>query len=159
MHDGNVLETYLYSKKANRTKFADTLKMSKQNLYQLFDSVNMQPETKASLEAVIGLTWHKIEQAAKEWVNIHGNIPKRNGAVIRNPPDWRDEIIKQKINSNDKRVLLYARTNQALLKTVFQALAQVRSKLEKRKLADVQTEMNNQFLQHLHALEKEDSLL
>lgn len=74
-------------------------------------------------------------------------------------PDYRDDVIsllKEKVNS-DKRLFLYAQTNQALLKTVFQNLAKMQSKADKRKLEVVQAEMNSQFELHLQALRKEDT--
>lgn len=73
-------------------------------------------------------------------------------------PDLKDEIIallKEKSNSEGRKTLQYLQVNNALLKTVVQALARVQASLDKRKLKDVQIEMNNLVEQHLEALRKE----
>lgn len=85
--------------------------------------------------------------------------PHTDSLQPRGTPDYRDDVIallKEKINS-DRRLFLYAQTNQALLKTVVQTLAKIQSKLDKRKLAEVQVEMNNQLELHLQALRKADT--
>lgn len=72
--------------------------------------------------------------------------------------DYRDEVIallKEKINS-DGRLFAYAQTNQALLKTVVQTLAKIQSKVDKRKLQEIQVEMNNQVSHQLDLLRKGD---
>lgn len=79
-------------------------------------------------------------------------IQPQGGADIK---DRYIQVLEEKVNSGDKRVALYAMTNQALLKTVVQNLAVIQSKLDKRKLSEVQAEMNNQVEQHLQALRKE----
>lgn len=158
MQDGSILEAYLNSKRINKQEFAKRLKMSKQNLYQLFKSKEMQPETKASLEAVIGLKWQEIEQAGKDLVNIAVNNARKGSFQANGTPDYRDEIIsllKEKSNSEARKTLQYLQVNNALLKTVVQALAKVQASLDKRKLKDVQAEMNNLVEQHLEALRKE----
>lgn len=73
-------------------------------------------------------------------------------------PDYRDEIIsllKERSNSEARKTLQYLQVNNALLKTVVQALAKIQASLDKRKLKDVQIEMNNLVEQHLEALRKE----
>lgn len=91
------------------------------------------------------------------------SVPRKNTPVAsiqpQHAPDYRDDLIamlKEKVNS-DKRLYLYAQTNQALLKTVFQVLAKIQSKADKRKLGEVQAEMNNQLESHLQALRKADT--
>lgn len=151
MDDGEILEAYLNSKRTNKKKFAETLDMSKQNLYQLFQTRNMQPETKTSLEAVIGLKWDKISQVAKQWVNIDGNTSKRNGST-KNAPDYRDDIIsllKEKLNLSERKALLYLQTNNALLKTILQTVGKIQAKVDKRKLEEILVELNNITESHL----------
>jgi len=162
MKEGIILKGYLDSKKANKQKFADSLEMSKQNLYQLFESKELQPETKASLEAVTGLKWQEIEKVGKEWVNIYGNVSKRNGSAW-NTPDHRDEIISllKEINnlkdraSLERQLLDFAQTHQNKLELVLHELGLIRAKLEKRKLSDILIERNNKAKQLLQSLKKD----
>lgn len=90
------------------------------------------------------------------------SVPKKNTPVASLQPqggqDYRDEVIallKEKINS-DGRIFAYAQTNQALLKTVVATLAKIQSKVDKRKLQEVQVEMNNLVSHQLDLLRKGD---
>jgi AcrR family transcriptional regulator len=157
MKEGDILKAYLDSKKINKQKFATRLKMSKQNLYQLFDSKELQPETKANLEAVTGLKWQEIEQAGKQMVNIAVNVSKRNG-FPGNIPDYRDDLIallKERLNSSERQLLQYAMRNQALLRAIAETLPQLLAKVDKIKLQEAHEEMNKRIERHLDVLKKE----
>lgn len=59
--DGEILRAYLDLKDINKVQFAKDLKMSQQNLYQLFRSKNFTPATVKKVEGVLGTTWKHIE--------------------------------------------------------------------------------------------------
>lgn len=65
--DGAKLKKYLDDKKANKTALAKDLGMSKQNLYQLFESKTLEAQTRKKLEKELGVNWKNIDS-----VNIDG---------------------------------------------------------------------------------------
>lgn len=107
------------------------------------------------------------EKTIREWLNME-KAPRENGATSKNAPvsdfkpqhapDYRDDIIallKEKSNSEARKTLQYLEVNNALLKATVQVLAKIQASLDKRKLKDVQIEMNNLIEQHLQALRKD----
>lgn len=74
--DGLYLKRLIESKKLNKTKLAATLGMSKQNLYQLFETKEFQPETLKTIENYFKLKWPK----AKASINI--DVPRETNGYI-----------------------------------------------------------------------------
>lgn len=68
--EGAIFKAFVELKKLNKTKLATDLGMSKQNLYQLFESKSLQPETIEKIERKFRLKWDKIKQV----VNI--DVPR-----------------------------------------------------------------------------------
>lgn len=78
--EGLILKAYIENQRRPKTQIAKELKMSKQNLYQLFDSKKLEDETIKNIESVFKVKWSQIKAS----VNIDGNIAtkgiKANGA-------------------------------------------------------------------------------
>lgn len=160
MQDGKILKAYLDSKRINKQKFATRLKMSKQNLYQLFESNELQPETKANLEAVMGLKWQEIEQVGKELVNIAVNNARKGAFQANGAPDYRDDIIallKEKLNLSERQTLQHLLRSQALLRAIAETLPRLLVKVDKIKLQEAHEEMNKRIERHLDVLKKEST--
>lgn len=68
--EGSIFKAFIESRGLNKTKLAKDLGMSKQNLYQLFESKVLQPETIDKIERKFRLKWEKIKQS----VNI--DVPR-----------------------------------------------------------------------------------
>lgn len=75
--EGAIFKQYIESKGLNKTELAADLLMSKQNLYQLFKSKELQPETIVKIERKFRVKWEKIKQS----VNIDVS---RNTVSVRN---------------------------------------------------------------------------
>lgn len=54
MTEGEQLKSYIDNQRLSKTKVAKALDMTRQNLYNLFESVNLTPETKAKFETYFG---------------------------------------------------------------------------------------------------------
>lgn len=61
MKDGPKLRAYLNQKRINKTALAKKLGMSKQNLYQFFDSDSLGEGTKKRLENQLKVKWDVID--------------------------------------------------------------------------------------------------
>jgi hypothetical protein len=68
--DGTILKAYIENQKKPKLHVAKALGMSKQNLYQLFDSNNFNEETIKNIESVFKAKWGAIKAS----VNIDSNI-------------------------------------------------------------------------------------
>src|SRR5687768_11803738 len=134
MADGAILKAYINGKNIKREVLAKGLKVTRQNLYQLYKSIQLKPETKSALERELKAKWSEIESAGQKFINdnigVNVSREKDNARVVsfktQGGQDYKDGYIAaldKMANSSGKRVLLYARTNQALLRTVFQSLA------------------------------------
>lgn len=73
--DGLILKTYIEDQKKSKVRIAKEMKMSKQNLYQLFGSETFEQGTIDNIESVFKAKWSEIKAS----VNIDGNIdqPKK----------------------------------------------------------------------------------
>lgn len=60
--DGDILLTYLTEKHINKSKLAGSLGMSRQNLYQLFNTSNFTKETVAALEKVLNIRFKDLKK-------------------------------------------------------------------------------------------------
>lgn len=95
--------------------------MSKQNLYQLFDSEKFAPETIKNIESVFKAKWSQIKAS----VNIDGNIPpKKNRAS--NGAENGFKAIEAKID------VLFDVAVELLSATSGESGTLIRKKLEKR---------------------------
>jgi hypothetical protein len=83
--EGAKLKTYLDQKRVNKTALAKALGMSKQNLYQLFASRQLEAATK-----------NKIERELKvKWENIDGvNIDLKAGQPVQEAQPEPDHLTK-----------------------------------------------------------------
>jgi plasmid maintenance system antidote protein VapI len=119
MSDGAILKAHLEKQGINKTKFAASLGMSKQNLYQLFESKVFKPDTVTLLEKKFRVRWEKL---VKEGVNIdlqeqsiEVKREKKNGS-IENQDRLIEAIItitrnnEKLVDTNDK----IADTNKVL---------------------------------------------
>lgn len=69
--DGLKFKTYVDQQRLNKQKLADEIGTSKQNLFQLFKSKVLQPETRSKIEKALKVKWSTIDS-----VNI--DLPKGN---------------------------------------------------------------------------------
>lgn len=72
--EGAIFKAFVELKKLNKTKLATDLGMSKQNLYQLFESKSLQPETIEKIERKFRLKWDKIKQLVN--IDVPRGTPK-----------------------------------------------------------------------------------
>lgn len=142
--DGLIFKAYIENQRKPKTQIAKELGMSKQNLYQLFDSKKLEDQTIKKIETVFKEKWTQIKAS----VNINGNIANTpvRPQEAQGSPDYRDDIIsllKEKLNLSERQHLLHLKINNALLKTALVTLAKIQAKQEKRKLEEVLVEQNN----------------
>lgn len=88
--DGQILKSYADSKKLNKTKLADSLGMTPQNLYQLFKSKKFEPETIEKIEKIFSQKWADILT-----VNIDDKV---DSMVMEDESDYKSLSLRAIIN-------------------------------------------------------------
>jgi DNA-binding Xre family transcriptional regulator len=86
MEEGLILFSYVESKRVNKTRLAKELNMSKQNLYQIFKSNELQLKTKQNIEKILKVKWSEIMTKGKARmvkVNIDDNVARETGDNIQ----------------------------------------------------------------------------
>jgi phage repressor protein C with HTH and peptisase S24 domain len=85
---GEILRFFIEKQKINKTDIAKGLTMSRQNLYQLFTSNSLLPETIEKIEKYLKVTWEDIDIYFKN--NIDTNVENQS---------YTEKRRKQKITS------------------------------------------------------------
>lgn len=89
--------------------------------------------------------------------HLNGSVRPQEG---QHAPDWRDEVItllKEKVNLNERKMLVMLQRNHALLNAIVETLQKLVSKGDKAKLLEAHEEMNKRIEHHLDALKKENT--
>lgn len=158
--DGIILKAFVDRKRLNKTKLATALGMSKQNLYQLFESKEFKPETVRSLENHFKTKWTRV----KSEVNI--DVPRETKR--EKPPEITQDRYLKLLEDNDKFFKNLIKTNLgtaevvqaailAHLKAMVQADAEEKSGGDKRKQERMLSAWNRRIAENLGLLEKKDS--
>jgi len=72
MADGETLRAYMRANQINKTKLATDLRITRQGLYVLFKSKEMEPETKKAIEKALKVKWSDLEKFKDD--NIDDNV-------------------------------------------------------------------------------------
>src|SRR5690242_11611251 len=79
MYEGKVFKDFIEEKKISKKKIASDLKMSRTNLYQLFDSVTLSADTKNKLLEHFGVDIFKNAPVdKKEHTTPIAPVPKKD---------------------------------------------------------------------------------
>lgn len=158
--DGIVLKTFVDQKRLNKTRLATALGMSKQNLYQLFESKEFKPETIKSIENHFKTKWDKV----KGQVNI--DFPReKKPVVVTDGTENRylkllednDRFFKDIVKTNLETAAIVQAATLAHLKAMIHADAEEKSLGDKRKYEKVLSVWNRRIAESLGLLERKDS--
>lgn len=119
--EGLILKAYVDNQRRPKTQIAKDLGMSKQNLYQLFESEKFAPETIKNIETVFKAKWSQIKAS----VNIDGNIPPKKKEAL-NGAEKALRTIEAKID------VLFDVAVELLSATSGESGTLIRKKLEKQ---------------------------
>lgn len=147
---GKTIQGYRQKLNLNKSEMARKLNVSSQ-LYGQYESGLKSPKVDFYLK------WKEaFGEDLMKLVETNGS-PQSDSKPHSEAEEYKDKYyqILEERASLEKKVLLYARTNQALLLTVVEALVEIQAKRDKRKPGDVQAEMNNKVERHLQALRKD----
>lgn len=111
---GSIFKEFVESKKLVKSRLAKDLGMSKQNLYQLFDSKEFKPETIQNIEKVLKVKWGNIDK-----VNIDSKLidtaPTSNGHQSDPTPMNAIHSLAESTNKLSDSNLINARNIERLI--------------------------------------------
>lgn len=133
--EGLILRRYIENQRKPKTQIAKELGMSKQNLYQLFDSKKLEDGTIKNIESVFKTKWTVIKAS----VNMDGNIAPVSDSKPRQggqPEKQEQDLIKEVSRLNEQQI-----TIEATLSVILSEVAPLIAKATGRSHASVFSQM------------------
>jgi len=103
MADGETLRAYMRANQINRTKLATDLRITRQGLYVLFKSKEMEPETKKAIEKALKVKWSDLEQFRKD--NIDDNVSTDMTTMTMKPSFGEKQGGQATIQDLEKKII------------------------------------------------------